>query len=93
MTPQRLAETNRSHQQPAWTLAALVATGAAQAQDFKPRIVRFGYGLVDNSASPIRLVVLSRLMRSQDDSTLAAVAISPTGLALLAARTHMCGAG
>jgi hypothetical protein len=43
------------------------------------------YGLVDNSASPIRLVVLSRLMRSQDDSTLAAVAISPTGLALLAA--------
>ncbi len=30
-------------------VAALVATGAAQAQDFKPRIVRFGYGLVDNS--------------------------------------------
>ena len=30
-------------------VAALVATGAVQAQDFKPRIVRFGYGLVDNS--------------------------------------------
>ena len=30
-------------------VAALVATGAAHAQDFKPRIVRFGYGLVDNS--------------------------------------------
>ena len=30
-------------------VAALVAAGAAQAQDFKPRIVRFGYGLVDNS--------------------------------------------
>ena len=30
-------------------VAALVATGAAQAQDFKPRIVRFGYGLVDSS--------------------------------------------
>ena len=33
----------------AGALAALVATGAAQAQDFKPRIVRFGYGLVDDS--------------------------------------------
>lgn len=31
------------------TLAALVAAGAVQAQDFKPRIVRFGYGLVDDS--------------------------------------------
>ncbi len=30
-------------------VAALAAAGAAQAQDFKPRIVRFGYGLVDNS--------------------------------------------
>ena len=31
-------------------VAALVATtGAAQAQDFKPRIVRFGFGLVDDS--------------------------------------------
>lgn len=29
--------------------AVLMATGTAQAQDFKPRIVRFGYGLVDNS--------------------------------------------
>lgn len=33
----------------AGTLAALVAAGAVQAQDFKPRIVRFGYGLVDES--------------------------------------------
>lgn len=31
------------------TLAALLAAGAVQAQDFKPRIVRFGYGLVDDS--------------------------------------------
>ncbi|MET1114400.1 MAG: TRAP transporter substrate-binding protein [Comamonas sp.] len=31
------------------TLAALMAAGAAQAQDFKPRIVRFGYGLVEDS--------------------------------------------
>ncbi|WP_311220788.1 MULTISPECIES: TRAP transporter substrate-binding protein [unclassified Acidovorax] len=30
-------------------VAALVAAGAAQAQDFKPRLVRFGYGLVDDS--------------------------------------------
>ncbi|WP_370678423.1 TRAP transporter substrate-binding protein [Comamonas sp. GB3 AK4-5] len=30
-------------------VAALMATTAAQAQDFKPRIVRFGYGLVDDS--------------------------------------------
>ena len=30
-------------------LAVLVAAGAVQAQDFKPRIVRFGYGLVDDS--------------------------------------------
>ncbi|MFZ3120761.1 MAG: TRAP transporter substrate-binding protein [Variovorax sp.] len=30
-------------------VAALAAAGAVQAQDFKPRIVRFGYGLVDNS--------------------------------------------
>ena len=30
-------------------LAVLMATGAVQAQDFKPRIVRFGYGLVDDS--------------------------------------------
>ncbi|BFO55783.1 TRAP transporter substrate-binding protein [Acidovorax sacchari] len=32
-------------------VAAIAASGAsvAQAQDFKPRIVRFGYGLVDNS--------------------------------------------
>lgn len=30
-------------------VAALVATGAVQAQDFKPRIVRFGFGLVDDS--------------------------------------------
>lgn len=29
--------------------AAIVATTAVQAQDFKPRIVRFGYGLVDDS--------------------------------------------
>ncbi len=28
---------------------ALLAAGAVQAQDFKPRIVRFGYGLVDDS--------------------------------------------
>ncbi|MEQ6434192.1 TRAP transporter substrate-binding protein [Comamonas sp. w2-DMI] len=33
----------------AGALAALVAAGAVQAQDFKPRIVRFGYGLVDDS--------------------------------------------
>lgn len=33
----------------AGALAALVAVGAVQAQDFKPRIVRFGYGLVDDS--------------------------------------------
>ena len=33
----------------AGALAALVAAGAVQAQDFKPRIVRFGYGLVDHS--------------------------------------------
>jgi len=31
------------------TLAALLAAGAVQAQDFKPRIVRFGYGLVEDS--------------------------------------------
>ena len=30
-------------------MAAVLATGAVQAQDFKPRIVRFGYGLVDDS--------------------------------------------
>ena len=30
-------------------VAALAAAGAVQAQDFKPRIVRFGYGLVDDS--------------------------------------------
>ncbi|MEG1771441.1 MAG: TRAP transporter substrate-binding protein [Comamonas sp.] len=30
-------------------LAVLMAAGAVQAQDFKPRIVRFGYGLVDES--------------------------------------------
>uniref|UniRef100_UPI0027392F78 DctP family TRAP transporter solute-binding subunit n=1 Tax=Stenotrophomonas sp. YIM B06876 TaxID=3060211 RepID=UPI0027392F78 len=30
-------------------VAALAAAGAVQAQDFKPRIVRFGYGLVDQS--------------------------------------------
>lgn len=30
-------------------LAVLMAAGAVQAQDFKPRIVRFGYGLVDDS--------------------------------------------
>jgi tripartite ATP-independent transporter DctP family solute receptor len=30
-------------------VAALFASGAAQAQDFKPRIVRFGYGLVEES--------------------------------------------
>lgn len=30
-------------------VVALAAAGAVQAQDFKPRIVRFGYGLVDNS--------------------------------------------
>ncbi|MGJ7491695.1 TRAP transporter substrate-binding protein [Variovorax sp. ZT4R33] len=30
-------------------VAALAAAGAVQAQDFKPRIVRFGYGLVENS--------------------------------------------
>ena len=30
-------------------VAALATAGAVQAQDFKPRIVRFGYGLVDNS--------------------------------------------
>lgn len=29
--------------------AAILATTAVQAQDFKPRIVRFGYGLVDDS--------------------------------------------
>ena len=33
----------------AGALAALVAAGAVQAQDFKPRIVRFGFGLVDDS--------------------------------------------
>jgi tripartite ATP-independent transporter DctP family solute receptor len=33
----------------AGALAALVAAGAVQAQDFKPRIVRFGHGLVDDS--------------------------------------------
>ena len=30
-------------------VAALTAVGAVQAQDFKPRIVRFGFGLVDQS--------------------------------------------
>ena len=30
-------------------LAVLMAAGAVQAQDFKPRIVRFGYGLNENS--------------------------------------------
>ncbi|WP_198969985.1 TRAP transporter substrate-binding protein [Xylophilus sp. ASV27] len=30
-------------------VAALAAAGAVQAQDFKPRLVRFGYGLVDQS--------------------------------------------
>ncbi|WP_159912622.1 TRAP transporter substrate-binding protein [Pantoea sp. 18069] len=30
-------------------LAVLMAAGTVQAQDFKPRIVRFGYGLVDDS--------------------------------------------
>jgi tripartite ATP-independent transporter DctP family solute receptor len=30
-------------------LAVLMAAGAVQAQDFKPRIVRFGFGLVDDS--------------------------------------------
>lgn len=33
----------------AGTLAALLTATAVQAQDFKPRIVRFGYGLVDES--------------------------------------------
>jgi len=33
----------------AGALAALLAAGAVQAQDFKPRIVRFGYGLVEES--------------------------------------------
>ena len=33
----------------AGALAMLVAAGSVQAQDFKPRIVRFGYGLVDDS--------------------------------------------
>lgn len=33
----------------AGVLAALAAAGAVQAQDFKPRIVRFGFGLVDES--------------------------------------------
>lgn len=33
----------------AGALAVLVAAGSVQAQDFKPRIVRFGYGLVDDS--------------------------------------------
>jgi tripartite ATP-independent transporter DctP family solute receptor len=33
----------------AGVLAALTAAGAVQAQDFKPRIVRFGFGLVDES--------------------------------------------
>ena len=30
-------------------VTTLAATGQAMAQDFKPRIVRFGYGLVDES--------------------------------------------
>lgn len=30
-------------------ITTLAATGQAMAQDFKPRIVRFGYGLVDDS--------------------------------------------
>ena len=29
--------------------AMLLAAGAVQAQDFKPRLVRFGYGLVEDS--------------------------------------------
>jgi tripartite ATP-independent transporter DctP family solute receptor len=33
----------------AGVLAALTAAGAVHAQDFKPRIVRFGFGLVDDS--------------------------------------------
>lgn len=33
----------------AGVLAALATAGAVQAQDFKPRIVRFGYGLVEQS--------------------------------------------
>jgi hypothetical protein len=30
--------------------AMLLAAGAVQAQDFKPRLVRFGYGLVEDSS-------------------------------------------
>lgn len=33
----------------AGVMVALLAAGTVQAQDFKPRIVRFGYGLVDDS--------------------------------------------
>lgn len=33
----------------AGVMAAMLAAGVVQAQDFKPRIVRFGYGLVDDS--------------------------------------------
>lgn len=44
-------------------VAALVATGAAQAQDFKPRLVRFGYGLVDDSNQAARRACSRRRSR------------------------------
>ena len=43
------------------------------------------YGLVDNSSLPVRLVLLSRLVRGVDESILTAAAASALGLAILAA--------
>ena len=43
------------------------------------------FGLVDNSSHPVRLVALSRLVRSNDEATLAAVTTSAVGVALLTA--------
>jgi hypothetical protein len=43
------------------------------------------YGLVDNSSLPVRLVVLSRLVRSADEPTLVAAATSALGSTVLVA--------
>lgn len=44
-------------------VTTLAATGQAMAQDFKPRIVRFGYGLVDESNQAARRASLPRRSR------------------------------
>ena len=43
------------------------------------------YGLVNNSSNPIKLVALSRLVRSADEANLSAIAASAAGEALFAA--------